>query len=159
MADTTEIRFDHYNDLRQLEWTRREPIRPWPREKADLPRYEVTREHRQVELIFRLAVEEWHRQSKHLSSIRRMLALPSYRRVIALGPPAIPLVLRELEERPSFWFPALRELTGENDVAKDKDFWSAREAWIAWGRANGYLHTRRLRASSSIVSKTKRQKR
>jgi hypothetical protein len=152
MGATAEIYSDHPNDLRTFEWTRREPIQPSPREKPSLPCYEITREDRQVELIFRLAVEEWRRQSKHLSSIRRMLELPSYKRIIGLGRPAIPLVLRELEERPSYWFSALRALTGEKEIANDKDFQGACEAWIAWGRANGYLHATRLGASSRVIS-------
>ena len=41
---------------------------------------------------------------------------PAYREIIAMGEPAIGLILAELETRPDHWFEALRALTGEDPV-------------------------------------------
>jgi hypothetical protein len=90
--------------------------------------------------LFESYVREWTSKSRHSSSIRRMIELSSYRRIIDLGRPVIPLLLRELKDRPNFWFPALRELTGETEIGKERTFDEARKEWIAWGEAHGHLH-------------------
>jgi len=64
---------------------------------------------------------------------------PAYQQIIALGPPVIPLILRELRERPDHWFWALNAITGEDPVGPEDDFDQAVEAWLRWGRERGYL--------------------
>jgi hypothetical protein len=89
--------------------------------------------------LFNSYAQEWRTKAEHLSSIKKMVAISSYRQIINLGKPAIPLVLRELDERPNFWFTALRELTGEREIGKGQDFKDARKAWLAWGRGRGLI--------------------
>jgi hypothetical protein len=52
----------------------------------------------------------------------------------------VPLLLRELEQRPAHWFTALRELTGANpmDPADCGKVRKNAEAWLRWGRAHGF---------------------
>jgi hypothetical protein len=45
-----------------------------------------------------------------------MIALPSYQEIIAMGPPVVPLLLRELEQDPHFWSWALTAITEEDPV-------------------------------------------
>jgi len=61
-----------------------------------------------------------------------MIEHPSYQRIIEMGQPAVPLLLRELKERPNFWFAALSAVTGEN-IGEALGFDAARRAWIEWG--------------------------
>ena len=70
-----------------------------------------------------------------------MFLVPSYQRIIGLGPSAIPLILRELENEPGHWFWALAALTGENPAAQGTagNVDAMREAWLQWGRERGYL--------------------
>ena len=51
------------------------------------------------------------------------------------------LFLTELRDNPGFWFTALREIVGYSPVpAHDRqDAAKAREAWLNWGKARGYL--------------------
>src|SRR6266481_5653717 len=121
----------------EYNYTKSPVVNPWPREHRHALRYEFERDD-QFETAFRAAVEEWRRQSEHLSSITKMIALPSYRRIIDMGKPVIPLLLRELKERPHFWFAALREITGENDIGKGAEFKDAMDAWLTWGRSHHY---------------------
>src|SRR5438128_425349 len=71
---------------------------------------------RDVEEVFRKLVEEWKTAVAALSSTTARVQHPAYQRIIALGQPAVPLLLRELKERPNHWFAALRALTGVNPV-------------------------------------------
>jgi hypothetical protein len=91
-------------------------------------------------LVFATYVKQWREESEHLSSIKVMTALPSYRQIVKMGQPVIPLLLMELKERPNFWFTALREITGETEVGKGRSFKEAVADWLKWGHDNHYLH-------------------
>ena len=84
-------------------------------------------------------VARWKSDCEFLSSPPAMAKHPAYREIIAMGEPAIRLILAELEARPDFWFAALREITGEDPVppeARGKVKAMAR-AWLEWGHAHG----------------------
>lgn len=76
-------------------------------------------------------VAAWRRDCAQVSDLHERVAHPAYQAIIALGAPVIPLLLRELATRPDTWEPALEALTGEA--------FDTRSAWLAWGRAHGYL--------------------
>jgi len=94
-----------------------------------------------LERRFRKLVAEWEAKVAHLSSTTARMQHPSYREIIALGPAVLPLLLRELEQRPNHWFSALRSLTGADPVPlSDRGNISPMtEAWIKWGKEHGYL--------------------
>jgi len=89
----------------------------------------------QLERRFHALVEEWRNERGPTSSITEMVACPSYRAIIALGKPAIPLILAEMIHRPDYWFAALRELTGANPVRPGHrgDLDAMTRDWILWG--------------------------
>jgi hypothetical protein len=60
----------------------------------------------------------------------------AYREIIAMGEPAIKLILAELESRPAPWFDALKALTGEDPVPPEArgNVGAMTEIWLAWGR-------------------------
>jgi hypothetical protein len=97
--------------------------------------------HPDIERRFRELVDEWQADVAHLSSTTARVQHPSYREIIALGPAAVPLLLRELERRPNHWFAALRSLTGADPVASADRGHLERmaQAWIKWGKEHGYL--------------------
>jgi hypothetical protein len=94
-----------------------------------------------LERRFRELADEWQADVAHLSSTTARVQHPAYREIIALGPPVVPLLLRELERRPNHWFAALRSLTGADPVAPaDRGHLGLMaESWIKWGRERGYL--------------------
>jgi hypothetical protein len=69
-----------------------------------------------------------------------MVNHPAYQEIISLGPAVVPLILRELEQRPAQWFHALHALTGADpmDPADRGKVREIAEAWLHWGRENGY---------------------
>ncbi|HKI38296.1 MAG TPA: hypothetical protein VKA46_40985 [Gemmataceae bacterium] len=82
----------------------------------------------------------WRAETCYLSSTTAMVNHPAYQEIIGLGPSVVPLVLRELEQRPAQWFSALRALTGADpmDPADRGKVRKIADAWLRWGRANGY---------------------
>ncbi|MBY0528026.1 MAG: hypothetical protein K2R98_31805 [Gemmataceae bacterium] len=57
-----------------------------------------------------------------------------------MGPAVILLVLRELDRRTGHWHRALRRITGIDPapLASPGDMAGAREAWLRWGKEQGY---------------------
>ncbi len=52
----------------------------------------------------------------------------------------IPLILRELEQRPNHWFVALRVITGVNPIQPEQRGRTKQmvEAWLKWAREHEY---------------------
>jgi hypothetical protein len=94
-----------------------------------------------VEAEFRRLAEWWNRETGVLSSLTKMFAHPAYRQIVALGPPVIPILLREMRDKPDWWVGALRELTGANPVPPEHRGRLTEMAadWVVWGRQHGYL--------------------
>ena len=69
-----------------------------------------------------------------------MVEHPSYRAIIALGEPAIPLILEVLVREPDYWFAALKAITGANPVRPEDqgNLTKMAASWIEWGRSSGY---------------------
>jgi hypothetical protein len=76
---------------------------------------------------------------------------PAYREIIAMGEPAIWLILAELETRPDHWFEALQALTGEDPVPPEArgDVQAMTAAWLEWGRQEEADRAEALRITPS----------
>ena len=59
-----------------------------------------------LEEVFRTSSAEWRSAVAHLSSTTRRVQHPAYQRIIASGQNVVPLLLRELKERPNHWIAA-----------------------------------------------------
>lgn len=85
-----------------------------------------------VEAAFAALLAEWNEVEFALSA-EQLIEHPAYQRIVGLGPPALPLTLLELRDRPAFWLWALRAIAG-TDVAEDAtSFEAARQRWLEWG--------------------------
>lgn len=82
---------------------------------------------------------QWRRETKHVSSLSKMVLHPSYLRIIGMGRPALPLLLRELEKNRGHWLVALNAIEGKDHAPPGSTFNQAVDAWISWGRQQGYL--------------------
>ena len=96
---------------------------------------------RQLATQFRQLAERGWSETRFLSSPTAIATHPAYQRIIGLGPQVIPLILTEMATTPGQWFWALAALTGENPVADSDrgDVAAMTAAWLAWGRANGWI--------------------
>ena len=90
---------------------------------------------------FQALAAEWKRDVAWSSSVADIAMHPAYQQIIGMGPAAVPLLLRELEQRPDHWFWALRAITGIDPVSPEhRGYLSAMaKAWLAWGRQQGYI--------------------
>jgi hypothetical protein len=88
---------------------------------------------------FRELAGEWTRETAMESSTSTIVMHRAYQRIIGLGPRALPLILRELRDRPAYWFWALAAIAGEDPAAGIERFDEARRAWLTWGEHRGYL--------------------
>ena len=96
---------------------------------------------RGVENRFAELVAEWRRGTGGLSSPRAIASHPAYQQIVQMGEMALPMIFQELLENGGWWYPALRALTGQNPVPEEAKGRPPlnREAWLDWGRRNGYL--------------------
>jgi len=89
-------------------------------------------------LEFLRSVEAWKNECRKSPSSRidELCASAHYRKIIDMGRPVLPLLLREMAERPDHWNLALKAITGENPVPPESEG-KLREivnAWVSWGR-------------------------
>ena len=85
--------------------------------------------------------EEWRIGTRFTSSLTEMIAHPAYQQIIAIGLPALPFLLAELQRAPDHWFWALGKITGENPVpdSDSGDLEKMTAAWLDWGRRNEFI--------------------
>jgi hypothetical protein len=93
-----------------------------------------------VEERFRRLEKTWMTEVGHLSSYTAMVSHPAFREIIRMGQAVVPLMLRDLQERPRLWVWALPEITGADPVPAGDGGKIAKmsEAWLRWGREHGY---------------------
>ena len=84
---------------------------------------------------------EWRADRPRGADVTQMVEHAAYKRIIDMGPAAIPLILRELDREVDHWFWALHELTGADPVPEDDkgDLPAMAEAWLDWGRSERYV--------------------
>ncbi|MFI5111485.1 MAG: hypothetical protein ACHP9S_01560 [Terriglobales bacterium] len=89
-----------------------------------------------LEQRFRELADAWQRETAHLSSTAKRVLNSNYQAIMALGPPVIRLLLRDLRENRRDWFWALHHLAQDDPITTDdignKDRMIA--AWEEWGR-------------------------
>jgi hypothetical protein len=79
--------------------------------------------------------EWWNTETGDIASQRERFRHPAYQRIIALGWPAVPHILRELRENRGYWFEALSQITGGTPVLPEErnSYDAVRRAWLEWG--------------------------
>jgi hypothetical protein len=93
----------------------------------------------QVEQTFAELAQTWKRETITESVMMRAVMHSAYQQIIGLGPAAVPLILRELQREPNFWFWALTAITKEDPAADEDNLEGATARWLEWGHAHGYL--------------------
>src|SRR5438034_1865612 len=93
-----------------------------------------------VEERFRRLEATWTAEMGYLSSYTDIVEHPAFQEIIGMGQAVVPLMLRDLQERPRLWVWALPEITGDDPSAQEDAGNIARmsEAWLRWGREKGW---------------------
>ena len=89
---------------------------------------------------FDALVAEWEATRGSHSRLDKLVSNKAYQAIIDLGEPVIPLLLKEMEQRPSHWDFALKAITGADPVPRDAwgDLDKTASAWSTWGHENGF---------------------
>jgi hypothetical protein len=93
-----------------------------------------------VEQHFRRLEQAWVREVGVYSSSNVLCDHWAFQEMIRMGVAVVPLMLRDLECEPKLWVWALPQITGANPVPPGDagNITKMSEAWVRWGRANGY---------------------
>lgn len=93
-----------------------------------------------VEERFRRLEKIWTAETGYLSNPSEIVGHAAFQEIITMGDAVIPLMLRDLEERPRLWVWALADITGASPVPDSErgNIAKMSEAWLRWGKENGY---------------------
>ncbi len=93
-----------------------------------------------VEQRFRRPEADWLVAVGYSSSSSVLRGHPAFQEIIGLGEAVVPLMLRDLQERPRLWASALPHITGADPVppADRGNIARMSEAWLRWGREQGW---------------------
>jgi len=110
-------------------------------DRTFLKQARISLEELTLEQRFRRLADEWSRQTSTVSSVNALVSHPKYREIIQLGWSVVPYLLRDLQSKGDFWFPALAEITGirpfdPHDAGKSRRMTAA---WIEWGKKKGLI--------------------
>ncbi|HEY9613032.1 hypothetical protein, partial [Allocoleopsis sp.] len=92
------------------------------------------------QLAFETLASEWKEQVGGSSFVVEKTNHPAYQKIIEMGSVVVPFLLRELEQKPTHWFEALKAITGANPVQPEQRGRTKQmaQAWLQWGREQGY---------------------
>ena len=105
-------------------------------------RFKPTRTEKEVEERFHALLTDWRNRTRLESNYAKIMTHPSFRRILALGPQAVPYILQDMKTgHGGAWFQALEDITGENPIAPEHEVDSSLmiEDWLEWGRRNGII--------------------
>lgn len=94
-----------------------------------------------LESEFLSLMVEWQGATRIMSSMTDKVTHKAYQRIIGLGKPALPLIMRQLSKELDHWFWALRAISGENPVPRNHVGKLDKMAgdWLRLGRARGWI--------------------
>jgi hypothetical protein len=85
-------------------------------------------------------LHKWRSETYFLSSATEIRKHRSFRAIVKMGDAVIPLIIDDLKRSPSLLSLALVDITGESVVpeAARGNVRAMADAWISWGRRNGF---------------------
>jgi hypothetical protein len=93
----------------------------------------------QLDQIFNRLAKRWYSETRRLASAEQMVLHPAYQQIIGMGKDALPLIFKELNRTRGHWIWALAMILRDDKAKPGMNFREAVDAWLAWGRNNGYI--------------------
>lgn len=96
---------------------------------------------------FHRLVERWHRENAFKSLLGT--ECPSYRAIVRMGAPVLPIIFEYLWRQPDWLMPALVQITGQNPCPKHHrgKLHHMTMDWLQWALDNGHVTDSQLRFS------------
>ena len=88
---------------------------------------------------FEALVATWKTETVFVSSVTQKWSHPAYRSIVAMGKPAIPLILEQIGDGGRLWTQALLSITAANPAEATRTPEEAQQAWLKWGEESGWL--------------------
>ena len=88
---------------------------------------------------FEALVAAWKTETVFVSSVTEKWSHSAYQSIIAMGKPAIPLILEQIGDGERLWTQALFSITRENPAEATRTPEEAQQAWLKWGEESGWL--------------------
>ena len=103
-------------------------------------RGEISLKKTDPQLTFETLASQWKEQVGGSSFVAGKTNYPAYQKIIEMGQVVVPFLLRELEQKPTHWFEALKAITGANPIQPEQRGRTKQmaQAWLKWGREQGY---------------------
>src|SRR5437899_2425039 len=97
--------------------------------------------HEALEAKFHRLASGWKQETVHLSSMTQKILHPNYQSIIGMGPDILPLLFKELQQKPDYWFWALTAITEEDPIAEEDagNLNKMTQAWLGWAKEHHYL--------------------
>ena len=94
-----------------------------------------------LESRFRFLADQWREETGMFSLEHQMTRHAAYQQIKDMGERAVPLILRELKDRPYHWFGMLNAITDEDPIPPEDAgyFQKMTDAWIGWGQRKGHI--------------------
>lgn len=92
----------------------------------------------QLRSTFDELVHTWQMETMMSSLSSEICMHPAYQQIIGMGSPVLPLIFEEVENGGRHWGWALAAITRENPAEATTSQQEAAEAWLGWGREQGY---------------------
>ena len=90
--------------------------------------------------LFEDLVATWKTETVFVSSVTEKWSHPTYRSIVEMGKPAIPLILEQIGDGERLWTQALLSITAENPAEATRTPEEAQQAWLKWGDERGWLN-------------------
>ena len=94
-----------------------------------------------LEETFEELADHWQRETWMLSNSETAARHPAHQAIVRMGEPGVGLILKRMQDRGGHWFSALHQIAGARPIPRcDRGrILRMTEAWLKWGRKNGYL--------------------
>lgn len=109
-------------------------------------------EQAQLTRTFQDLLETWRRETWFLPYIQQRILHTAYQRIIGMGWGAVPLILRELEQRHDHLLWALQAITREDPASHTHDLQAGVAAWLQWGRERGLLNNGSAPSATTVTA-------
>jgi hypothetical protein len=123
--DVAEVRNEPPKQYRIVFSQQRASVRLEEQAKSEAP---------ELEEKFRRLADQWHKETRYISSVTQMAMHPAYQKIIGIGQQAVPFILREMQQRGGHWLWALHVITDIDPAPPNATFKEAVEAWLEWGK-------------------------
>lgn len=89
-----------------------------------------------IELQFHFLYEKWKEERHLLSLMRDIQNTESYQKITSLGNQVLPFIFRSMEEKPDWWFLALKNITQANPVLPEHigNLQAMTKDWLIWAK-------------------------